>query len=126
MKPDTHCLATASLLDAGVTLADAGNAAALAAAIGAWHTRSLVCGLSLLLWPAMCWYASRTAIDAALFRALAADPDAVGRELDQYLHKAPGRTLEARIRGAHRLLRRTVILAAAQMGAVIAAALTGR
>jgi hypothetical protein len=125
------CEATASMLDSGRVLALASQVAALIAAISPWNSLAhrVLFAAVLLLWPLVCWLAIRVAIDASLFRAMAKDPDGSARALDTFLTThglapAPsGRPLADRCRGALRLWRRLMFVAALQMILVVTALL---
>ena len=109
MKLD--CAATAGVLDSGKMLAYASQAAAVAAALGSGvlpYAR-YVFGLSLWCWAVSCWFPVRVAIDASLFRAMAEEPAAGMRRLDELLNawgfapESAGRGFEERCGGAVRL-----------------------
>src|SRR5260370_20186849 len=89
MSGDFRCGLTASFLDSGRVLANAGNAAAIVAGIGCVVpgpscSRFVLAG-SLLFWFVECWFAVRVAIDSSLFRVMAADTEEAGRQLDAML-----------------------------------------
>ena len=127
MSNDISCGLTASFLDSGRVLANAGNAAAIVAGIGcigcigcivASPSRSgLVLGGSLLFWFVECWFAVRVAIDSSLFRVLADDPEEGGRQLDAMLNRS-GRTLADRSRGALALWRKQIAALSMQLAAL--------
>lgn len=114
------CSATASLLDCGAVAANASNAAAIAAAVATALTGNWATGMSLLVWPVVCWFAARVALDASLFRAMAGEPAARSEMLDRYLVRSglgnppAGRSLEDRQWGALRLLRSLIVAFALQ------------
>ncbi len=118
MSDNIGCGLTASFLDSGRVLANAGNAAAIVAGIGSIVSgpsagRWVMAG-SLLIWFVECWFAVRIAIDCSLFRVLAADPDEGGRQLDVMLNRG-GRTLDDRARGALALWRKQIAALAVQL-----------
>lgn len=92
MSENISCGLTASFLDSGRVLANAGNAAAVVAGIGCIMagpagSRCVLAG-SLLVWFVESWFAVRVAIDSSLFRVLAADPAEGGRQLDAMLSRS--------------------------------------
>jgi hypothetical protein len=129
VKPEFECGVIASVLDSGRTLAAAGHAAAVIAALGAGfaHTAPvrLAFAASILLWPIGCYLAVRVSLDAALFRAIAADPVQDSSRMDELLgswglmRNLKERTLEQRIRGALTLWRRHQAVFAIQLAALI-------
>ncbi len=129
MSDDFRCTLTASFLNSGRVLANAGNAAAMVAGVGCVvagppGSRWVLAG-SLLFWFAECWFAVRVAIDSSLFRVLAPDPEEAGRQLDAMLpHRGAAtvreRSLEDRTRGALRLWRKQIAALAVQFAALAA------
>ena len=121
MSNDISCGLTASFLDSGRVLANAGNAAAIVAGIGCIVASpsysGLVLGGSLLFWFVECWFAVRVAIDSSLFRVLADDPEEGGRQLDAMLNRS-GRTLADRSRGALALWRKQIAALSMQLAAL--------
>jgi hypothetical protein len=130
MKPKFQCSVTASFLDSGQVLANAGHAAAVVAGVGVALEHSLAVRLlfafSILCWPVGCYFAVRVAVDRSLFRVLAGDPENGGRLLDELLQSwsfAKGgkeRSMEDRSRGALALLRRLAIFVTVQLAALVA------
>jgi hypothetical protein len=148
MSYDISCGLTASFLDSGRILANAGNAAAVVAGIGCIIAgpscgRWVLAG-SLLVWFVECWFAVRVAIDSSLLRVLAADPEEAGRQLDD-LRSRPGagplrpdtapsrpdaapfgtatvreRPIADRTRGAMKLWRKQIAALAIQLAALTA------
>jgi hypothetical protein len=123
MSDNIGCGLTASFLDSGRAIANAGNTAAIVAGIGCivagpGYGRWVLAG-SLLFWFVECWFAVRVAIDRSLFRVLATDADEGGRQLDAMLNRA-GRPLPDRTRGALALWRKQIAALAIQL-AVLAA-----
>ncbi len=131
MKPEFECSVTASFLESGRVLANAGHAGAIVAAFGAAfaHGRGnqMMFAASILCWLVECWVAFRVAIDASLFRALATDPEDGGRMLDELLtgwglrRNLQPRSLSDRSRAAIGLWRRQAAALAIQLTALAAA-----
>lgn len=113
------CAATASLLDCGPVISNASNAAAVGAVIAAVSSGSVVLMVSLVMWPAVCWFAARAALDASLFRVMTANPEESGRMLDRYLSRATERTLKQRKAGTLRLLQSLIITFILQIASLI-------
>lgn len=124
------CAAAASFLDAGREAARAAHAAAVIAALGfllsgaPWPRAAF--GAALILWPLICFFAMRVALDASLFRAIAPAPEERSRRLDQLLTAwglgghVRERAIADRCRGAFGLCKRLAILSAIQMMCVVA------
>jgi hypothetical protein len=127
VKPEFECGATASLLDSGRTLAGASHAAAVIAEVGVILAHStvvqVVCAVSITCWLAGCYFAVRVAIDASLFRQLAADPSERCRDLDEWLHRDTERGLTDQTRGALALWRWQVAFLVVQLIALAGAIL---
>jgi type IV secretory pathway TrbD component len=127
MSSDFSCGLTASFLDSGRILANAGNALAIVAGIGCVVAgpscgRWVLAG-SLLVWFVECWFAVRVAIDSSLFRVLAANPEEAGRQLDAMLFRTATvreRPLADRTRGAMNLWRKQIVALAVQLAALVA------
>jgi hypothetical protein len=130
MKPEFECAVTASFLRSGRVLSNCSNSAALIAAAGLFLAHAsaerLVFAASLLCWPVACYFGLRVAIDASLFRELAQQTADGGQALDALLRtwglagKLPDRTIAERSRGALRLWKRLIAVAAVQMATLAA------
>jgi hypothetical protein len=130
VKPEFDCGVIASVLDSGRSVAQAGHAAAVVAGLGVMLAHSsiarLIFAASILCWPAACYLAVRTRLDASLFRAIAGDPAEGSRRMDELLRswgliRAPKeRTLDERMRGALALWRRQQVVFAIQLAALVA------
>lgn len=111
------------MLDSWRVLVLAGNAAALIAGLSTWNslTQRVLFTAVLLLWPALCWYGMRVAIDASLFRAMAKSPEESALVLDAFLitqglaKKPKARPIDERCGAALRLWRMLMFLAATQV-----------
>jgi hypothetical protein len=131
MNADLDSRVTASLLESGWILANAGHAAALVAGFGsvaAHHaTARLLFSSSMLCWLVECWFAVRVLIDTSLFRHLAGEPEDAWGRLDElmgawgFLRARQGRRPEDRSRGAMALWRRQAIALGMQLAILIAA-----
>jgi len=119
------------LLGIGAVLANTGHAGAVVAGIGSAFTQAptiqMIFAASILCWLVGCWLAVRVAIDASLFRALAAEPEDGGKKLDELLtgwglrRNLKERGMADRSRGALGLWRRQVAALAIQLTALAAA-----
>jgi hypothetical protein len=124
---------TASLLESGEMLANAGNVAAVIAGIArvtvASATVRLLLAGSMLCWLIGCWFAVRVRIDASLFRQLAGESQGDWRRLDELLiewgfpHPAEERSASHRSRSAIALWRSQTVTLAIQLASLIAAVL---
>jgi hypothetical protein len=123
--------ATASFLESGRTIADAGQAAAIVAGFGsiAGHAAlpRLLFASSLVCWLAESWFAARVRIDAALFQHLAEQPEESWRRVDELVNSVSHRrarehrNVEDRRRGALTLWRGQGIALALQFVILISA-----
>ena len=131
MKPESECVVTASLLRSGQVLANAGNCAAVMAAVGLLlsHVEAarLLFAASILCWPMAVYLGVRVAIDASLFRDLAGELADGGQTLDKLLRDRglmrarPERTLAERSRAAIRVWKHMIVIVAVQLAIVAAA-----
>jgi hypothetical protein len=131
MSVDLESELTASFLDSGRMLANAGHVAALVAGVGAVAAPStvdrLVFGSSLLFWMIGCWFTVRVMIDASLFHRLAGEPEDGWRRLDELLRDSrlrrmpQARTVADRRRGAIGRWRRQAIALGIQLATLLAA-----
>lgn len=130
MKPDFECSVTASFLESGRVLANAGHAGAVVAGIGIAFAHAplvrMVFAASILCWLVECWLAVRVAIDASLFRVLAAESEDGGKKLDELLtgwgfgRHVKARSIPDRGRGALALWRGQVAVLAIELTAIAA------
>jgi hypothetical protein len=131
MKPEFECAVTASFLRSGRVLSNCSNSAALIAAAGVFLAHAfaerLVFAASLLCWPVACYFGLRVAIDASVFRELAQQTADGGQALDALLRtwglaskKPPDRTIAERSRGALKLWKRLIAVAAVQLATLAA------
>jgi hypothetical protein len=133
VKAEFECRVTASFLESGRILANAGNCAAAGGVLGILLAHTLpariVLASSMLCWPAVCYLAVRVAIDASLFRELSREQD--GDALDEVL-RADGlrkksqpplqpRSLAARRGGALRLWKRLMMVLTVQVAMLLGA-----
>jgi hypothetical protein len=131
MKPEFECAVTASFLRSGRVLSNCSNSAALIAAAGVFLAHASaerrIFATSLLCWPVACYFSLRVAIDASLFRELGREPADGGQALDALLGawglagKLPHRTIAERSRGALKLWKRLIAVAAVQLATLAAA-----
>jgi hypothetical protein len=125
MRPGLECGVTASFLESGKALAAASHTGALVAGVAILIVHSLVPRVvfasSLLCWVAGCWFGLRVAIDASLFRALAAEAEDAWPRFDALLvewglrRTTRERSVAERIRGALALWRKQGMLLALQL-----------
>lgn len=133
MKPDFECRATASFLESGRVMANAGHAGAMIAGIGIAFSHTplvrVIFAAAMLCWLVECWLAVRVAIDASLFRALALEPEDGGRKLDELLsgwglrRQLTERSMADRSRAALALWRKQAAILAVELAAAVAGAL---
>jgi len=124
---------TASFLESGRTMANAGNVAAVVAGIAVAIVHSsvgrLLFAASMLCWLTGCWFAVRVSIDTALFRQLAGESECSWRRLDELLidwrfrRTAEDRCVGDRQRSAVALWRGQAVTLAIQLVVLTAAVL---
>ena len=125
MKPAFECSVTASILESGRVMANAGHAGAIVAGVGSAFAHTaivrMIFAASILCWLVECWLAGRVAIDASLFRTLATEPEDGGKMLDELLtgwglgRNLKERSMADRSRAALGLWRRQAAVLAIQL-----------
>jgi hypothetical protein len=130
------CQVLANVLDSGEILAHAANAAALIGGLGLLMAQTRLARVAFTLtiaaWTIGCLAGTRVAIDASLFRAIAADTDGRAPELDESLARLGLRTssvnrpIADRISGAMRWFRAQVLAFVTEIFALSVGAIFGR
>lgn len=114
MTEEFECNVTAGILDSGRALTNAAHAGAIVGGIGVTLAHSpatrILFAVVIVCWLIECWLAVRVAIDASVFRTLAAESEG-GRRLDALLTRwalrknLNERSIAERSRAAIRLWR---------------------